>query len=84
MLQLVVPMVVVVSLLPWLGFYIVSGLYMAFFARWLGRYPWISVLALGVVVPVALYLTFERGFKVPLPQERAVPGRNPAVLRRPS
>jgi len=67
-LQLLAPLLVGVVLLSWLGFYLVSGLYMGFFARWLGRYHWIGALALAVVVPIALYLTFERGFKVPLPK----------------
>lgn len=67
-LQLLAPLAVGVALLAWLGFYLVSGLYMGYFARWLGRYHWIAVLALAVLVPLALYVTFERGFRVPLPK----------------
>ena len=74
LLQLVAPLVVGVSLLSWLGFYVVSGLYMALFARWIGRYHWVGVLLLGAVVPIALYFTFERGFRVPLPKSLLYPG----------
>ena len=73
LLQLLAPLVISVSLLSWLGFYAVSGLYMALFARWIGRYHWAGVLVLGVGVPLALYLTFERGFKVPLPKSLLYP-----------
>ncbi len=66
--QLAIPMVVGVSLLSWFGFYLVSGAYMGLFARWIGRYRWIWVAVLTVVVPLSLYLTFEQGFKVPLPK----------------
>lgn len=66
--KLIVPMVVAVALIGWFGLYIVSGAYMALFARWVGRYRWIGVLVLGVGVPLVLYLAFERGFRVPLPK----------------
>ena len=66
--KLVVPMIVAVALIGWLGFYITSGAYMALFARWVGRYRWLSVVVIGVAVPLALYLGFERGFRVPLPK----------------
>ncbi|MBI1800646.1 MAG: tripartite tricarboxylate transporter TctB family protein [Chloroflexi bacterium] len=66
--KLTVPMVAVVLLVPWLGFYLVSGGYMAFFGRWIGRYRWLWVAVMGFSVPLALYLLFEQGFKVPLPK----------------
>jgi len=66
--QLAIPMVVVLVSLPWLGFYVASGAYMGFFARWIGRYRWYWVAVLAVSVPLLLFLTFERGFRVPLPK----------------
>lgn len=66
--QLAIPMVFVVLLINWFGFYLVSGAYMAFFDRWIGRYRWPAVAALGVGIPLALYLSFEQGFRVPLPK----------------
>ena len=66
--KLVVPMIVAVALINWLGLYIVSAGYMAFFARWVGHYRWRMVAALGIGLPLALYFGFERGFRVPLPK----------------
>ena len=66
--QLALPMVVMVGLIPWLGFYIVSALYMGFFARWIGKYPWLWIIVIALSVPLALYLGFERAFQAPLPK----------------
>ena len=67
-LKLVVPMVVATVALLWLGFYIVTALYMGLFARWIGRYRWRWVALLTIVMPAAIYATFELGFKVTLPK----------------
>jgi putative tricarboxylic transport membrane protein len=67
-LKLVVPMIVAVVAILWLGFYVVSGLYMGFFARWIGKYNWLVVLALTVGMPAAIYAAFELGFRVSLPK----------------
>src|SRR6266508_3275453 len=66
--KLSVPMVAAVVLIDWVGFYVVSGAYMALFARWVGRYNWVIVAGIALGLPIALYLVFERGFRVPLPK----------------
>ena len=67
-LKLIVPMIVAIFAILWLGFYIVSGLYMALFARWIGRYNWLWVLLLALGMPAAIYAAFEIGFRVSLPK----------------
>ena len=67
-LKLVIPMILAVVAIGWLGFYIVSGLYMGLFARWIGRYSWLWVLVLTVGMPAAIYAAFELGFRVSLPK----------------
>ncbi len=67
-LKLVVPMIVAVFAILWLGFYIVSALYMGLFARWIGRYNWLWVTLLTVGMPAAIYSAFELGFRVSLPK----------------
>jgi len=67
-LKIVAPMVIAAVSIIWLGFYIVSGLYMALFARWVGHYRWIWVLVLAIGMPLAIYLSFEVGFRVGLPK----------------
>jgi hypothetical protein len=36
--------------------------------KWLGRYNWLVVLAVAIVVPVIIFIFFERWFLVPLPK----------------
>jgi putative tricarboxylic transport membrane protein len=67
-LNLTVPMVVATFAILWLGFYIVSGLYMALFARWIGRYSWLVTAAVAIGLPAAIYAAFEIGFRVLLPK----------------
>lgn len=67
-LQLVVPMIVATVSISWLGLYLATGLYMGFFARFIGHYRWVWVLASAVLVPLAVYLGFEVGFRVALPK----------------
>jgi hypothetical protein len=62
------PMVIALGLLPTLGLYLVTGAYMGFFAAAIGRYKWYWVLAIAIAIPVAIYLAFELGFRVPLPK----------------
>ena len=67
-LKLIVPMLVATAAIPWLGFYVVTALYMGLFARWIGHYRWIWVVVIMIAMPVAIYATFELGFRVGLPK----------------
>ena len=67
-LKLVVPMVAATVSIVWLGFYIMAGLFMGLFARWIGHYRWIWVLVLTLAMPIGIYATFEAGFRVSLPK----------------
>ncbi len=69
-LKLAVPMIVMVALIQWIGFYFVTGLYMGFFARFIGRYRWIWVVVIAVAFPALIYLSFEKGFRVSLPKSK--------------
>lgn len=68
LLRVAAPMIAVAIAIPWLGFYVTSGLYMGGFARWQGRYSWLVTALLALILPLALYLSFEQGFRVPLPK----------------
>src|SRR5665213_3760937 len=63
-----VPTTVYVFAVPVPGMYLSSGLLIAGFMKWIGRYNWITTLAVGIGVPVVIYILFERWFLVPLPK----------------
>ena len=68
LLKVAVPMILAVASLPYLGLYLMTALYLGFFAAWYGRYRWYVVLAVSILVPVVLFFTFERGFRLALPK----------------
>ena len=67
-LSVLVPSMVYVGLVGWLGIYVSSVLFIALFMRWLGKYPWWKVAAVSIGTSVVFFLIFERWFLVPLPK----------------
>ena len=67
-LSVVIPTTVYVFAVPIIGMYVSSGLLIAVFMKWIGRYSWPIVLALSIGVPLATFFMFERWFLVPLPK----------------
>ncbi len=67
-LSVLVPAAVYAALVTWIGIYAASVLFIGFFMRWLGKYPWWKVAAVSLGTVVVLYLVFELWFKVPLPK----------------
>ena len=66
--KVVIPMVIYVALVPFLGIYVSSALLIAGFMRWLGRYGWLMTIAISIALPILIYFTFEDWFLVPLPK----------------
>jgi hypothetical protein len=67
-LWMLVPSILYVGLIKPLGIYVASTLFIGFFMRQLGRYPWLKVAAVAIGVSVVSFLLFEVWFKVPLPK----------------
>lgn len=67
-LSVLIPSSVFVALVGWLGIYMSSILYIAFFMRWLGNYVWWKVTMVSLGTNVFFYCVFEIWFQVPLPK----------------
>jgi hypothetical protein len=67
-LSVLIPTVVYAALVTWIGIYVSSFLFIGFFMRWLGKYPWWKVAAVSLGAVTVFYLVFERWFLVPLPK----------------
>jgi hypothetical protein len=67
-LQVLIPTVLFVALISLLGIYVSGALFIAFFMAWLGKYRWPRILPVAVLVPLALFLTFDLWFLIPLPK----------------
>jgi hypothetical protein len=66
--SVVLPTAVYVGLVPYIGIYVSSALLIGVFMRWFGKYSWLMVFGIAILVPVLTFLTFELWFLVPLPK----------------
>ena len=66
--KVLVPTVIYVILIEFIGIYVASTIFIAFFMVWLGRYSWAKTLPVAIGVSVAFFLVFELWFHVPLPK----------------
>jgi putative tricarboxylic transport membrane protein len=67
-LSVLVPTALFALLVTWIGIYVSAILFIGFFMRWLGKYPWWKVVTVAAGAAVVFYLVFEKWFKVPLPK----------------
>lgn len=67
-LALLVPLTVYVVLIDWIGLYVASTIFVAYFMVRHGQHRWWTTAAVSVGVPVVFFLAFEIWFKVPLPK----------------
>ena len=69
-MSVVVPTAIYVGVMPFTGLgHLASIVFIAWFMRWLGKYPWLTVLAVSLGMPIVpRYSIFERWFLVPLPK----------------
>ena len=67
-LKVLWPAAAAVALMQFVGLYVASALYMAFYMRWVGRHAWFVVVTIAVLVPVLTFFVFETWFLVPMPK----------------
>ena len=71
-LYVMVPSIVYVALIdnPWygLGIYVPSAIFIAVYMRILGKYSWLSIIAVSLGVMISFFVMFEIWFSVPLPK----------------
>jgi hypothetical protein len=67
-LAVLVPTALYAAAITWIGIYAASILFIAFFMRWLGQYPWWKVVPVSIGAAVVIFVIFEIWFKVPLPK----------------
>lgn len=65
---MLVPTIIYVGLVRYLGLYLTSTLYIAYFMWWLGKYSWVKIVPVSVGVSLAFFLIFELWFRLPLPK----------------
>lgn len=66
--SVIIPTTIYVLAIPYLGIYVSSALLICAFMKYFGRYSWLMSIGIAVMVPLALFVTFETWFLVPLPK----------------
>ncbi|MCL5022576.1 MAG: tripartite tricarboxylate transporter TctB family protein [Nitrospirae bacterium] len=67
-LWVLVPASVMILVTEFVGLHIAAALYLAFYMRAVGKIGWVTTLLISVLMPVSLYIAFDKLFLVPLPQ----------------
>ena len=67
-LAVLVPTAIYVLAVTWIGIYVSSIAFIAFFMRWLGKYAWWKAAAVGIGAAVVFFVIFEKWFQIPLPK----------------
>lgn len=67
-LLVLIPVLVYVVALLFIGIYVASAIYICVFMMYFGGYRFITAAAIGIAVAVAMFLMFEVWFLVPLPK----------------
>ena len=77
-MSVVVPTAIYVGSMPFLGLYVASIIFIGWFMRWLGKYRWLTVIAVAFGMPIVTYVIFERWFWSRFPKVQL---RNGSVCR---
>ncbi|HEY5900553.1 MAG TPA: tripartite tricarboxylate transporter TctB family protein [Burkholderiales bacterium] len=67
-LEVLIPTALYAAAVSWIGIYVASIVFIGYFMRWLGQYPWWKVVLVAFGTALVLYLIFEVWFLVPLPK----------------
>ena len=67
-LLVVIPATIYAVAVGYVGIYLSSAIFIAWFMRWLGKYRWPTVAAVSIGMPLVVYFVFEKWFLVALPK----------------
>ena len=66
-LWILIPAIGVVLLTELIGLHLATMFYLAFNVRVLGKMSWVNVGLISILVPVSMYIVFDKVFLIPLP-----------------
>ncbi|HEV8501879.1 MAG TPA: tripartite tricarboxylate transporter TctB family protein [Casimicrobiaceae bacterium] len=67
-MQMLVPSIIYVIVLAYIGIYVASAIFIAAFMVWQGKYRWWVATLIAIAICVGLFFMFEVWFLVPLPK----------------
>jgi putative tricarboxylic transport membrane protein len=73
LLQVGIPVMAAISLVPLLGLYLVAAAYIIGFAVWYGRVRWYVAVPVGVALPLTVWWVLEQKFRLMMPKSPFYP-----------
>ena len=67
-LSVLIPAIIFVIAVRYIGLYVPAAIFIAVFMTWLGRYGWRMTAPVAISIPVLLFFVFELWFLLPLPK----------------
>ncbi len=67
-LWVLIPATLMIVISEFVGLHVAAVLYMAFYMRAVGNVRWVTTILVSLLVPLSLYVAFDKLFLVPLPQ----------------
>lgn len=67
-LWVLIPSTMMVVITALIGLHLAAVCFLAFYMRAVGKIGWVKVLLVSVLVPMGLYIVFDKLFLIPLPQ----------------
>jgi hypothetical protein len=67
-LWVLLPSTAMVILTEFVGLHIAAAIFLAFYMRAVGKIRWVTVALVSVLLPVSLYVVFDKLFLIPLPK----------------
>jgi len=77
-LWVLLPAIGMVLLTELIGLHLATVLYLAFYMGVVGKIQWAKVVLISIIVPLAVYIVFDRVFLIPLPE--GIWGKNMMAL----
>ncbi len=66
-LWVLIPSAVMIILTEFVGLHIAAAAFLAFYMRAVGKIGWVTVALVSILLPISLYVVFDRLFLIPLP-----------------
>lgn len=66
-LWVLIPSTMMIILTEFVGLHIAAMIFLAFYMRAVGKIGWITVALVSILLPISLYVVFDKLFLIPLP-----------------
>lgn len=66
-LWVLIPSTMMIILTEFVGLHLAAMIFLAFYMRAVGKIGWITVALVSILLPVSLYVVFDKLFLIPLP-----------------